>query len=108
MGDGGEDGAAHPRQRRRRSASVGQTIGGVLVGFDEQVWSKRPPAQELVTAVDRLGSVVVPGGMTIDLPAPPTTEPASPEPGDTGGPTGPDDPGEAVAGSPTDPPTRAR
>jgi hypothetical protein len=32
----------------RRRHGVGQTIGGVLVGFDEQVWSHRPPADELV------------------------------------------------------------
>ena len=33
---------------QHKGRSVGQTIGGVLVGFDEQVWRNRPPADELV------------------------------------------------------------
>ena len=31
-----------------KGRSVGQTIGGVLVGFDEQVWRHRRPADEVV------------------------------------------------------------
>ncbi len=54
--------------RRAQRASVGQTIGGILVGFDEQVWSRRPPAQERVQQIDRLGTVVTPTGLTIRLP----------------------------------------
>jgi len=33
---------------KRRARSIGQSIGGVLVGFDEQVWRNRPPADEQV------------------------------------------------------------
>lgn len=55
--------------RRPRGASVTQTIGGVLVGFDEQVWSRRPPAQERVEQVDRVRTVVASEGLTIELPA---------------------------------------
>lgn len=54
--------------QRAHRASVGQTIGGILVGFDEQVWSRRPPAQERVQQIDRLGTVVTPSGLTIRLP----------------------------------------
>jgi hypothetical protein len=57
-----------PVAKRRPGASVGQTIGGILVGFDEQVWSRRPPAQERVQQIDRLGTVVTPTGLTIRLP----------------------------------------
>jgi hypothetical protein len=32
----------------RRRHSIGQTIGGILVGFDEQVFRNRPPADEQV------------------------------------------------------------
>jgi hypothetical protein len=32
----------------RRRASVGQTIGGVLFGFEQQVLRTTPPPQELV------------------------------------------------------------
>lgn len=55
----------------RRRSSVPQTIGGVLVGFDEQVWNRRPPAQERAEQVDRLGTVVGSGTLTIVLPEPP-------------------------------------
>lgn len=33
---------------RRRKESVGQTIGGVLFGFEQQVMRTMPPSQELV------------------------------------------------------------
>jgi hypothetical protein len=56
-------------RRRRRSGGVGQTIGGILVGFDEQVWRQRPPAQERVASTDRALRVSAPGGRTIELPS---------------------------------------
>jgi hypothetical protein len=46
---------------------VGQTIGGILVGFDEHVWSRRPAALEQVAQVDRALRVSAPGGRTIEL-----------------------------------------
>ncbi len=73
---------------RKRGRSIPQTIGGVLVGFDEQTWSRRPPAQERVEQVGRLATVVMPGGLTIELPEAGADAPAPP----TGDPTtGPDD-----------------
>jgi hypothetical protein len=47
---------------------VGQTIGGLLVGFDEQVFGRRPPGQEVVVEVDRLRSVSPAAGLTVRLP----------------------------------------
>ena len=67
--------------RRRRGPSVGTTIGGILVGFDEQVWRRQPPAHELVQQVDRSMTVVAPGGLTIELPdGGSASEPADPAP----------------------------
>ena len=34
--------------RRRKGRPVGQTIGGIIVGFDQQIFRSTPPAQELV------------------------------------------------------------
>jgi hypothetical protein len=34
-----------PKQRKR---SVGQTIGGIIVGFEQQILRTTPPAEELV------------------------------------------------------------
>jgi hypothetical protein len=33
---------------KKRRRPVGETIGGILVGFDQQILSDLPPAQELV------------------------------------------------------------
>ncbi len=33
---------------KRRKGSVGQTIGGMLVGFEQQITRTTPPAEELV------------------------------------------------------------
>jgi hypothetical protein len=46
-GDPGLQAAAEP-PRRRRQESIGQTIGGVLFGFEQQVLRTMPPSQELV------------------------------------------------------------
>jgi hypothetical protein len=35
-------------RRRRRKPSAAQTIGGVIFGFEQQVWRTAPPPQELV------------------------------------------------------------
>lgn len=59
---------ADARTRPKKGRGAGQTIGGILVGFDEQVWRQRPPARELVVTVDRLGTVTTPSGLMIDLP----------------------------------------
>ncbi|HSG85325.1 MAG TPA: hypothetical protein VLA23_03220 [Candidatus Limnocylindrales bacterium] len=57
-----------PGAVRRRAATAPTTIGGILAGFDEQVWRRQPPAQERVARVDRAGAIATPGGLTITLP----------------------------------------
>lgn len=65
---------------------IGQTIGGVLVGFDEQVWRHRPPADELVHHARPDDPVPAKDGslLTIELPpdtpGAPDTEPEAPIP----------------------------
>ena len=34
--------------RKRRRRPTGQTIGSIIVGFDQQIFRTLPPAQELV------------------------------------------------------------
>lgn len=36
-----------PKAKRRKS-SFGQTMGGIIVGFEQQILRTTPPAQELV------------------------------------------------------------
>jgi hypothetical protein len=39
--------AGRPKHKRTKG-SAGQTIGGMLVGFDQQIMRTTPPAEELV------------------------------------------------------------
>jgi len=49
---------------RRRRDSIGQTIGGVLFGFEQQVLRTQPPPQELVHHV-RADATIPAGGGTV-------------------------------------------
>ena len=65
---------------KKKVASVGQSIGGILVGFDQQIFRTTPPVNELVAKGDRLAPV---GGGTMRVglpgdPAPSTDEPTAP------------------------------
>ena len=35
-------------QRRRKGRPIGQTLGGMIVGFDQQIFRTLPPPHELV------------------------------------------------------------
>jgi hypothetical protein len=35
-------------KKRRKRGSIGRTIGGIVVGFDQQIFRTTPPVQELV------------------------------------------------------------
>jgi len=71
-------------KRKKNSGGVGQTIGGILAGFDGQVFRSTPPPHELVRKGDRLPAIPADDGgtLTIELPEdralpPPDTEPAA-------------------------------
>ena len=34
--------------KRRKRRPVGETIGGIIVGFDQQIFRTTPPVQELI------------------------------------------------------------
>ena len=65
-------------QRKKKAASVGQSIGGMLVGFDQQIFRTTPPTNELVAKGDRLAPVAASGGGTMRIALP--GDPAAPEP----------------------------
>jgi hypothetical protein len=56
--------------KRRRNQSVGQTIGGALVGFDYQVFRTTPPPNELVQKGDPIRAVAAEGGGTLSIALP--------------------------------------
>lgn len=37
-----------PRQKRKSGRPVGETLGGMLAGFDQQIFRTLPPPHELV------------------------------------------------------------
>ena len=69
--------------KRSKRQSGAQTIGGMLAGFDGQVFRTTPPPHELVRKGDRLPAIPAGDGGTliVDLPdddgQPPVTEPQS-------------------------------
>lgn len=67
-------------QRKKKGESVGQTIGGILVGFDQQIFRSTPPVNEMVAKGDRLAPVAASGGgtMRVGLPGDPAAPPATP------------------------------
>ncbi len=73
-------------KRKKRSESVSQSIGGMLVGFDQQIFRTTPPVNELVAKADRLAPVAAAGGGTMRV----------------GLPGDPDAPADAIPGVPPD------
>ncbi len=67
----------------KKRQSAGQTIGGILAGFEQQVWRTVPPAHELVAKGKRLAQVPADGGGTLtvgfddDAASPTATEPGA-------------------------------
>ena len=54
----------------KKRPSVGQTIGGIIAGFDQQIFRTLPPADELVAKGAPLAPVAASGGgtLTVGLP----------------------------------------
>jgi hypothetical protein len=77
---------AAPVAKRKKGPTGAQTIGGILAGFDGQVFRSTPPAHELVRKGDRLPAIPTgDGGMlSIELPddraEPARSEPAPADP----------------------------
>ena len=78
----GADPALKPARRRRQT--VAQTIGGVLFGFEQQVWRTAPPPQELVHHARPDGPVAASDGRryTIKLPTDAVLPPLADSPAD--------------------------
>jgi hypothetical protein len=51
--------------RKKKRRTVGHTIGGILVGFDEQVFRTTPPVNELVAKGTPLRALAADGGGTL-------------------------------------------
>ena len=67
-----EDDAAPPKPRRKRKPTMAQTMGGVIFGFEQQVWRTAPPPQELVHHARPDAAVPSPDGTLVTIELPPT------------------------------------
>jgi hypothetical protein len=96
--DGVPDHESVPRTRKR-GQSLGQSIGGVLFGFEQQVWRNIPPPHELVHHARPDDPVPAGDGgfMTLEMP-----EPLGPPPA-PGAPPGPAPEPEPAPGPTSDP-----
>src|SRR6267154_5838029 len=55
---------------KKKGQSVGRSIGGILVGFDQQIFRTTPPTNELIAKGDRLAPVAAWGGGTMRVAMP--------------------------------------
>jgi hypothetical protein len=67
-----DDEAARPKPRRKHKPTMAQTMGGVIFGFEQQVWRTAPPPQELVHHARPDAPVPSPDGSLVTIELPPT------------------------------------
>lgn len=67
---------------RKKGQSIGQTIGGIIVGFDQQIFRTTPPVNELVAKGTPLRAIAAAGGgtVTVGMPDDPDAPDAGPGP----------------------------
>lgn len=78
---------------KRKRRPVGETIGGILVGFDQQVFRTTPPAQELVRKGQPVRGLSGEDGGALEVvfpeDGPPAVDPGAPGAAPDDGPSGP-------------------
>jgi hypothetical protein len=66
-----------PKKRKRRP--LGETVGGMLVGFDYQVFRATKPPPELIESAKPIPPVPAAGGGTLDVEVPALEPPSRSE-----------------------------
>jgi hypothetical protein len=57
-------------RRKKPGTSVGQVVGGAMVGFDHQIFRSTPPPHELVKKGTRMPAVPAEDGGTLSIEMP--------------------------------------
>ena len=77
--------------KRKKRRPVGETIGGIIVGFDQQIFRTTPPVQELIVKGQPVRGLSGEDGGELqvvfpddDEPTPPTAPPDATEPMSSG------------------------
>jgi hypothetical protein len=76
---------------RKKPGSIGGTIGGILVGFDQQIFRTTPPVSELVAKGTPLRAVAADDGgiLSVEMPDDATAADAEAATTDVRGPSDP-------------------
>ena len=74
--DAAEEAVAPPKPKKRKGATMAQTMGGVLFGFEQQVWRTAPPPQEVVHHARPDASVPAGDGSFLTITMPDDLRPA--------------------------------
>jgi hypothetical protein len=61
--------------RRKKRRPVGETIGGIIVGFDQQIFRTMPPVQELIVKGQPVRGLSGQDGSELQVVFPGDTEP---------------------------------
>ncbi len=73
--------------KRKKRRPVGETIGGIIVGFDQQIFRTTPPVQELIAKAKPVRTVTGQDGGEFEV--------VFPDDGDETPPVAPPDPSES-------------
>lgn len=64
--------------KRRKGRPIGETLGGIIVGFDQQIFRTLPPPHELVQKGAPVRSLTGEDGGTFELVFPDDVDPIPP------------------------------
>lgn len=66
--------------KRGKRRPVGETIGGIIVGFDQQIFRTMPPVQELIVKGKPVRGISGEGGSQLEVVFPDDPDPVPPDP----------------------------
>ena len=65
--------------KRKKRRPVGETIGGIIVGFDQQIFRTTPPVQELIAKGQPVRTLTGQDGSDLEVVFPDDGDPAEPD-----------------------------
>ena len=66
--------------KRKKRRPVGETIGGIIVGFDQQIFRTTPPVQELIAKGQPVRTTSGQDGSEFEVVLPDEADPTPPDP----------------------------
>jgi hypothetical protein len=66
-------------RKRKKGRPIGETIGGIIVGFDQQIFRTTPPVQELIAKAKPVRGISGEDGSEFEVVFPDSDEPEAAE-----------------------------